>query len=121
MTASGPGSVLDEGIIADMRDLKTASGEPLLEKILRLFSSNAPLVMKDLLAHRMMDQAHELADGAHALKSLCFNVGAMDAARECDRLEIAARTGSAFDVESHLEALSRELHLALSEVRRLQD
>ena len=60
------------------------------------------------------DDLKALADAAHALKSMCANMGAARVAAACNQLEHSARTDEPLDVASHVAQISRELSAAIS-------
>ena len=71
--------------------------EALFRRVLDLFAGRVPQAVEQVTALSEASDMVALADAAHALKSMCANIGASRAVDACHALELAARTGADFD------------------------
>ncbi|MCB1379172.1 MAG: response regulator [Alphaproteobacteria bacterium] len=110
--------VLDEGTIAEIRSI--GGNDALFRRVLDLFVTRVPQAMDKIESTRLGDDLTALADAAHALKSMCANIGAMRAVAACHDLEHAARTGQQFDAGELIARIVHEVRIALNEVERLR-
>ena len=111
-------AVLDSATINDLR--RIGGSEALFRRVLDLFAGRVPQAVDKLQAMGSAEDREALADAAHALKSMCANIGALRAVSACDDLELAARTQADFDLGTKLSAIVREVRLTLNEVERLR-
>jgi two-component system sensor histidine kinase BarA len=112
------GSLLDPAVVAE---LKTIGGSDILfRRVLDIFASRVPESVGRLQSLALGSDLKAMADAAHALKSMCANIGASRAIAACHELEHAARTGSAFDAGALTAAIASELGLLLREVETLR-
>jgi signal transduction histidine kinase/EAL domain-containing protein (putative c-di-GMP-specific phosphodiesterase class I)/CheY-like chemotaxis protein len=93
-------ALLDPAARAELA--KMGSGGGFLAKIEGLYRSNAPQSAAQIAAAVQANDPDALARGAHALKSMSFNIGARRVAALCGELETSARTGT-LDVKLALE------------------
>ena len=118
-TAAGAGGpILDDAVIADLRSI--GGGEALFRRVLDLFSGRVPLAVEQVTALANGSDLVALADAAHALKSMCSNIGASRAMAACNAVEKAAREGGSFDAGGLVADIIREVRLVLAEVERLK-
>lgn len=111
-------SVLDSATITDLRNI--GGSDALFRRVLDLFAGRVPSAIEKVEQMAGGDDLVALADAAHALKSMCANIGALRAVAACHDLEDAARTGGAFDAGEKLAVISREIRVAMAEVERLR-
>jgi CheY-like chemotaxis protein/HPt (histidine-containing phosphotransfer) domain-containing protein len=109
--ALGSESLLDHDIIAELRKLPPHDGLPMLRELIDLFLAGAPQHI-DLLADSLQD-AHQLAFHAHALKSMSLNLGAKRITELSDKLEELGRAGTL----DPAPALLRELQAAFTHTK----
>ena len=92
----------------------------LLERIFGLYEAHAPDALSHLEQQMADGDADEIADAAHALKSLSFSVGATRVAGVCGTLEAEARNSSGLTFDHHLDGIRKELALAMNEIAALK-
>jgi len=107
-------SLIDEAVVGDIVEMQGPNGT-LFGRIVDIYSSHAPSALDALLDMRQSSQFDDVAAAAHALKSMCCNVGALRAGELCDVIETAAQNGdnvlSVSTVEAELkEAVSQSIH-----------
>jgi HPt (histidine-containing phosphotransfer) domain-containing protein len=110
--------VLDRSVIADIRAI--GGNDDLFRRILDLFVSKAPQAIAKVESLRDSSDLANLANAAHALKSLCANIGARRATAACDQLEHAARNGDSFEAGEKIGAIAAEMFAVMIEVERLR-
>jgi len=88
--------------------------------VLDLFAGRVPQAVEHVSTLASGADLKALADAAHALKSMCANIGAFRAVEACHELERAARTGEHFDAGERIGAIVNEVRLVMSEVERLR-
>ncbi|MBM3519569.1 MAG: Hpt domain-containing protein [Alphaproteobacteria bacterium] len=108
--------VIDDAVIGDLRQI--GGSEALFRRVLDLFVSRVPLAVDRIQSVATTNDLKARADAAHALKSMCANVGARRAAAACDRLETAARRNEAFDAGTLTATIIAEVRAVMS---RLED
>lgn len=117
----GDGPLIDDGVLASIREMQ-AEGDDLVGRVVALYGLHAPRLLAGVLALAPAATT-DLADAAHALKSLSRNVGAVRVADLCDGIETAARDGrTTTDADfSSLEAVlvATLAHLGSSDDARL--
>jgi len=117
--APGRLPVLDEDVLADLRDSGGGS-DGLIKRVFELFSDNAPGSFSDIQKASQNSDKVALADAVHALKSMCANIGAAKAAAACHVLELAARQDEDVDVGAAIAEISATMNEALGQIRQLQ-
>ena len=110
--------VLDSCILNEIRAI--GGSDVLYRRILDLFASRAPSIIDKVESLRDSSDLASLADAAHALKSLCANIGARRAAAACDDLEHAARNGEPLEAGEKIGAIAAEMFAVMIEVERLR-
>ncbi len=111
--------VLDDDVLADLAESGGGS-DSLIKRVLQLFTDHAPASFEDIKKTSTDEDKQALADAAHALKSMCANIGAAKAAAACHVLELAVRTGQEIDVGAAIAEISATMNEALVEIRQLQ-
>lgn len=84
--------LLDNAVIAGLIDLQGPAGD-LLERVIELFETHAPGAVQALIEKHDAEPGPELATAAHALKSMCRNIGALRVGNLCDLVESEAEDG----------------------------
>ena len=112
-------AVLDETVLDDLRESGGGS-DGLLQRVFTLFEDNAPGSFADIEKVSLSNDSAALADAAHALKSMCANIGAARAAAACHVLELAAREGTEIDMGSAVSTISTSLHETLGQIKQYQ-
>jgi HPt (histidine-containing phosphotransfer) domain-containing protein len=113
------GGVIDHRIVGELRSIGQTGA--LFKRVVGLFLQNAPINLVQLREQAQCGERTALADSVHALKSMCSSIGARRASEMCERLELLARGGAECDMGSLVGALSREVHMAISEVAKLHE
>ena len=114
----GSAEILDEQVIDELR--KIGGSSALFRRVLDLFAGRVPLAVEHVNALSGSPDLVALADAAHALKSMCANIGAHRAVTACHGLERAARTGENFDAGAMVAGIVREVQLVMGEVEKLR-
>ena len=110
--------VLDPFVIGQLR---TIGGNcAFFHRVLDLSSSHLPSAVNKIENLRHSSDLAAMADAAHALKSMCANIGARRATAACHDLEHAARTGEAFDAGGKIGAIASEMLSVIAEIERLR-
>ncbi|MGI9464493.1 MAG: response regulator, partial [Aestuariivirgaceae bacterium] len=107
--------VVDRQVIENLQ-LMSGGNNDLLSKTSELFRQHGPQALAKVELAAESADLKALADAAHALKSMCANMGAVRSAAACNELEELARTGASFDIGGHITRISRELAEAIAEV-----
>jgi CheY-like chemotaxis protein len=111
-------SILDPNIIEELRNI--GGSTKLFARVLDLFASRVPQAVEQVTLLARGNDQKALADAAHALKSMCANIGASRALDACQALELAARTGQEFDAGDMTASIIREVRRVMSEVERMR-
>ena len=92
----------------------------LLLRVLSLFEQHGPPALLKIAESARDHISSEIGDAAHALKSMCLNIGAVRLAAACDRLENDAKNNHLENLNVQLLHLQKELVLALDEIKKLK-
>ena len=111
--------ILDEAVLEDLRNIGGSTA--LFHRVLDLFAGRVPQAVESVTALSDSADLVALADAAHALKSMCANIGAARAVSACHTLEHAARTGAGFDAGALVGNIVREVRTVMSEVEKLRE
>lgn len=87
-------AVLDESIVASLRDLKAQGGPDFLAQLTSAFLEDGSMRLGDLRAGLAARDDHAVRRAAHSLKGMCAALGATDMAGLCSRLERQAAAAS---------------------------
>jgi signal transduction histidine kinase/HPt (histidine-containing phosphotransfer) domain-containing protein len=104
-------SLLDDTILAELREMSPADGENIVRELVDLFLEGAPQRLTQI-AQSITDPA-KLAFHAHALKSMGLNLGTKRMVELCQKLEELARSGTLTDAPG----LLRELEVAFAQTK----
>ena len=111
-------TILDQAVIDEIRNI--GGSNALFHRVLELFASRVPQAVDKVNGFASGSDLEQLADAAHALKSMCANIGASRAVAACHDLEAAAREGTGEDTAEMAAAIAREVSLVMREVERLR-
>jgi HPt (histidine-containing phosphotransfer) domain-containing protein len=124
LTMQGEGSPADDREILDgaiLDELRNIGGNTaLFNRVLELFASRVPQAVEKVAALATSSDLSALADAAHALKSMCANIGAHHAVGACHDLELAARTSKEFDAGEKTANIIREVRRVMRAVDGLR-
>ncbi len=109
-----PTDLLDHGIIAEIREMPPSNGISMLRELIDLFLESAPTRLLQL--QQSVTDPKQLAFHAHALKSMCLNLGCrriVDIAQRLESLGNDGKTDSAADHIRELENVFRQTKVQL--------
>ena len=106
-----PEGMLDETILAELREVPPTDGVSVLQELIDLFLENAPHCI--ILVQESAEDPQKLAFHAHSLKSMSLNLGCKRVAELAEQLEAMGRAGDVKDAPS----LFRELGAAFNETK----
>ncbi len=112
---SQPMSVLDPEVIQTLRELQQP-GTDLIRRVSEIYTEKAPVVFVDIESATDRRSFSDIANSAHALKSLSANIGAIHVAAACDRLEEYALKHEVRDYGELLMSVKQSLDAALPEI-----
>ena len=103
--------VLNTRVLQDLRDI--GAGDPeFVRRMFELFEKNTDPAYERLEQAAGNPDLTQLADAAHALKSMASNLGASRLVSACETVETAARNNEKFDVSGSLRLISDEIATA---------
>jgi two-component system sensor histidine kinase BarA len=100
--------ILDHTVLDDLSVTGGPAGD-LVERVIALYKSHAPQALEKLQEAVAKGEAERIADTAHALKSMCRNIGAGRLSEALHRMESEARDGSVNVARAEIEKLPHEL------------
>ncbi|WP_337660540.1 ATP-binding protein [Anderseniella sp. Alg231-50] len=110
-TGAVNGPVLDTAVLQNLREI--GAGDPeFVRRMFELFEDNADPALLRLEQAAGNPDLIQLADAAHALKSMASNLGATRLVFACETVETAARNNEQFDVPQTLRLISDEITAA---------
>jgi CheY-like chemotaxis protein/HPt (histidine-containing phosphotransfer) domain-containing protein len=105
--------ILDRHVLQSIREIGSGeAGDQLLGRVVKLFIQQAPTLLNRLCEQCRITPA-EVGNAAHALKSMCRNIGARQMGDICDAIEIAAAAGT-LPTAAHLQLLDEALPATLN-------
>jgi signal transduction histidine kinase/DNA-binding NarL/FixJ family response regulator/HPt (histidine-containing phosphotransfer) domain-containing protein len=108
--------ILDRHVLQSIREIGSGeAGDQLLGRVVKLFIQQAPTLLNRLCEQRRNTPA-EVGKAAHALKSMCRNIGARQMGDICDAIETAAAAGT-LPTAAHLQLLEGALPATLNALR----
>jgi len=116
--ATGILPVIDGAAIVVLKSI--GGNDALFRRVVNLFIKNVPESLRKIEALQYGGDDLDLADAAHALKSICISIGAKRAQHACHELELLLRTGQPFDMVEKIGVIAREAEAALKEAERLR-
>jgi CheY-like chemotaxis protein len=117
-TTGNMAGVLDPAVIAELKNI--GGNDQLFRRVLDLFASRVPQAVDKVMNMQELADPAALADAAHALKSMCANIGAKRASAACHDLEHAARAGDPFEPGEMIAQVGTEMRIVLAEIERLR-
>jgi signal transduction histidine kinase/DNA-binding response OmpR family regulator/HPt (histidine-containing phosphotransfer) domain-containing protein len=119
-TGAGARAPVDRARIASLRDLERASGQAILDDLIRVFLRTSSVQVSQIdLAFRRADAA-ELGRSAHMLKGAASNLGVTTVAEQCSALEEQVRSG-VLPEQRAVSRLAEALAEAHSALQRILD
>ena len=105
--------VLDETVLRNLSEI--GAGDPeFVRRMYGLFEETADPAFARIEQAAGNPDHMQLADAAHALKSMASNLGASRLVSACETVETAARNDEKFDVEEAIRLISDEINVARS-------
>ena len=101
------GDMLDKTIIAELREMKSKEGVPLLWELIDLFLANSPQHLDQVCNAETADSQRAFA--AHIFRGMSLNLGANTLGNLCEKIEEFANAGNMEDVDSLVPEL-REIY-----------
>ncbi|MGB0578727.1 MAG: response regulator, partial [Limisphaerales bacterium] len=90
------GDMLDKTIIAELREMKSKEGVPLLWELIDLFLANSPQHLDQVCNIETADSQRAFA--AHIFRGMSLNLGANTLGNLCEKIEESANAGIMEDV-----------------------
>ena len=112
--------VIDPAVLEMIGGIGGADARGLIDRVFGLYEAHAPDALQSLEQKFAEGDRDAIAEAAHALKSMSFNVGARRVGEACDTLEDVARTQSDTPIEPHLAAVATALTEALARIEDLK-
>ena len=112
--------VIDDDVLASVAACQDGDGHELLLRVFGLFEDHAPTALMRLAEKSREGSNLDIANAAHALKSMCGNIGAARLCRACEDLEASARDGATTDIAAKTARLHVNLVAALDRIRELK-
>ncbi len=110
-------SRIDHAIIEEIKSLQTPLSEDLFTKLVNIFVLSSAEKIKSMQGHFMTNDFRTLNDDVHALKSSAYRLGAMELAKQCEKMEdFLLNDSPAPDVLEIFTQIKIELHEALLEL-----
>jgi signal transduction histidine kinase/HPt (histidine-containing phosphotransfer) domain-containing protein len=116
-TSLSPG-LLDENVIADLREMPPTNGVSMLRELIDLFIESAPTRVTQIV--QSTDDPKKLAFHAHALKSMSLNMGAkriIELAQRLENLGNSGKTTGAMSIIQELETVFTQTKVQLLVLR----
>lgn len=88
-------------------ELKSVMGDTLNE-VIKMFLSNMPDLIVTLDTEISNDNAPQVFETAHRIKSSCSSIGATGIAETAQHIELIGREGSTENTAAHLEVLKNQ-------------
>ena len=112
-TGAGMSPVLDESVLQGLSEI--GAGDPeFVRRMFGLFEENADPALARLEEAAGNPELKQLADAAHALKSMAANLGASRLVSACAKVEAAAQDDEQIDATEAIRLISSEINAARS-------
>jgi two-component system sensor histidine kinase BarA len=112
--------IIDSTVLRDAIGCEPDERSDLLLRVLSLFEQHGPPALLKIAESASDQNNSEIGDAAHALKSMCRNIGAVRLAAACDRLETDAKNNHLENLTAQLCRLQKELVTALDVIKKLK-
>jgi signal transduction histidine kinase/HPt (histidine-containing phosphotransfer) domain-containing protein len=112
-------SILDPTIIAELSEMKSKDGVPLLHELIDLFAQNAPKHLEQI--KNSGDNLQQLAFAAHVFRGMSLNLGANALGNLCQDLETLATGGNTLGIPAlipRIEAAFQQTSAAFQRIRQ---
>ena len=113
-------AILDRSVIDEIRQLQGPGGD-LLDRVVGLYRSHAPAALDRLCDALASGHAKDITSTAHALRSVCRNIGAVSLGNLCAAAETAARAGDVATARTLEPALRPALAATLEALAYLDE
>lgn len=113
--AANTNDCFDPAVWSGIRDMQ---GDKLLHRVLKIYKEHAPGAFERLQSRSSSGIGVEIADAAHALKSMSLNIGARRLADACDELEKQSRNNQLGELNQNMTSIKSELSLVLDTLER---
>jgi CheY-like chemotaxis protein/HPt (histidine-containing phosphotransfer) domain-containing protein len=104
-------SLLDQSILAELREMPSSDGVSIVRELVDLFLEGAPQRIAQI--HQTLNDPPKLAFHAHALKSMGLNLGTKRVVELSQKIEELGRSGKVTDAPD----LLRELEIVFSQTK----
>ncbi|MFT5510323.1 MAG: signal transduction histidine kinase/CheY-like chemotaxis protein [Hyphomicrobiaceae bacterium] len=119
-TDGGPLAIIDQEVLGTIREIQ-APGDDLVGRIIGLYIDNASTTLSQLTALDNEADLQQVADLAHALKSLSRNVGAIKVGDLADAIENNARNNEQNPSAVELSDLEQAVNETLEALQQVPD
>jgi HPt (histidine-containing phosphotransfer) domain-containing protein len=117
---SGQPPVIDEKVLCEAVGCDVGEEGELVLRVLAMFEQHGPPSLLKLAESAQNQGSAQIADTAHALKSMCRNIGAIRLGEACDRLESEAKGGQIENLTEQLASLQTELVTVLERIKQIR-
>jgi signal transduction histidine kinase/DNA-binding NarL/FixJ family response regulator len=112
-------NLLDQALIAELRDMAPAGNDTMLKELIDIFLESAPQRIARI--NQFLTDPQKMAFHAHALKSMSLNLGANRIAELCQKLEEMAHSGNEESAAKISQELDRTFRLTQAELIPLRE
>ena len=116
--APAPVPLMDATILAELSEMKSKDGVPLLHELIDLFMQNAPKHLEQIKTSG--DNLQQLAFAAHVFRGMSLNLGANALGNLCQELEILATGGNSLGIPAlipKIEAAFQQTGVEFARIR----
>ena len=110
--------ILDATIIAELGEMKSKDGVPLLHELIDLFLANAPKHLEQIKTSG--DNLQQLAFAAHVFRGMSLNLGANSLGNLCQELETLATGGNSLGIPALIPKLEEAFKQTSVEFGRIR-
>ena len=113
--------VIDQSILEMLGEMGGDDAAGLVERVFGLYEAHAPDALQKIDQELTGGDREAIAQAAHALKSMSFNVGARRVGDACAALEAIARTDPSVALGPYAQAVAMALLEAIDRIKETQD
>lgn len=110
--------ILDPTIIAELSEMKSREGVPLLCELIDLFFQNAPKHLEEIKTAG--DNLQQLSFAAHVFRGMSLNLGANGLGQLCQELEDLAQAGNTVAIPALIPRLESAYQRTAAEFQRIR-
>lgn len=110
--------ILDPTIIAELSEMKSREGVPLLCELIDLFFQNAPKHLEEIKTSG--DNLQQLSFAAHVFRGMSLNLGANGLGQLCQELEDLAMAGNTAAIPALIPRLELGYQRTAAEFQRIR-